>query len=161
MNTPDPYRVLGVDRDATPEEIRTAFRRAVRRAHPDTASGARNGAGAREVIAAYRLLIDPATRTHYDAVHGEPERRQVSVRRGGASAPTAAGRPTSRCRRCRGAGVVRSDVVCPACEGRAEITVLGGRRSEVRRCRRCAGVGRVARLTTCVSCRGSGLEPSS
>lgn len=36
MADTDPYVILGIDPDATPEQIRAAFRKAVVRAHPDT-----------------------------------------------------------------------------------------------------------------------------
>lgn len=58
MNTPpDPYRLLGVDHDATPAVIRAAWRRAVRRHHPDA-----EGNGDREAFLtvqdAYRRICD-------------------------------------------------------------------------------------------------------
>lgn len=48
--------VLGVGSDATPDEVRQAFREAARRAHPD--SGGDTGAF-RQVIEAYRRLKNP------------------------------------------------------------------------------------------------------
>jgi hypothetical protein len=51
----DPYAVLGIDRFATPAEIKAAYRRAIRSAHPDLAAGA-TGATAAQVNTAYETL---------------------------------------------------------------------------------------------------------
>lgn len=61
---PDFYEILGVSRDATPEEIRAAWRAATRVAHPD----AGGSAGLfRLVMEASETLLDPARRADYDA----------------------------------------------------------------------------------------------
>lgn len=54
-------RLLGVGPDAGPDDARRAFRARIRDHHPDL-DHARDGAAARELIAAYRLLtrLDPA-----------------------------------------------------------------------------------------------------
>lgn len=63
----DPYSVLGVPRQASPEEIKTAYRRLARRLHPDVN---RNDSTAeerfKEVSAAYDLLSDARKRARYD-----------------------------------------------------------------------------------------------
>jgi curved DNA-binding protein CbpA len=66
---PDPYLVLGVRRQASPDEIARAYRRAARLTHPD---GAGSGAGSerfRAVSDAYELLRDPGRRAGYDRRH--------------------------------------------------------------------------------------------
>jgi molecular chaperone DnaJ len=64
--TEDLYHVLGVERDATPEEIREAYRRKAKRYHPD-ASGNENSSGRfREVEEAYETLRDGHRRRAYD-----------------------------------------------------------------------------------------------
>lgn len=71
----DPYRVLGVPRQATRAQITSAFRRLARQLHPDTADGAgpdEDGRRFGEVLAAYRLLRDPARRADYDRRHPAP-----------------------------------------------------------------------------------------
>jgi DnaJ-class molecular chaperone len=65
--------VLGVDRGATAREISRAYRRQMRRHHPDSAGqpvgcDADRGALA-EVQAAYAVLRDGAARARYDAQH--------------------------------------------------------------------------------------------
>ncbi len=63
----DPYEVLGVERSASQDEIKAAFRKAAAKHHPD-----RNpddpGAGQRfkELNAAYQILSDPKKREMFD-----------------------------------------------------------------------------------------------
>jgi molecular chaperone DnaJ len=72
------YEVLGVSEGASPDEIRRAYRRLVRRCHPDVA-GERAAGAFREVHEAYDTLGDEARRREYD---GElARRRHVRVRR--------------------------------------------------------------------------------
>ena len=59
----DYYEILGVARTATPEEIRTAFRKKAREYHPDVAKDKVKGAEKfKEVNEAYEVLSDPAKR---------------------------------------------------------------------------------------------------
>jgi hypothetical protein len=52
----DPHAVLGLDADASPEQVTAAYRRAAKRWHPDRAAGARTEIRMAEVNAAYELL---------------------------------------------------------------------------------------------------------
>lgn len=65
--TPDPYQVLGVDRGASQEEIKKAYRRLARELHPDS-NGGNTEAEARfkEVAAAYEVIGDPERRDRFD-----------------------------------------------------------------------------------------------
>lgn len=61
----DPYKMLGVRRDASPDEIARAYRVLALRYHPD-----RNPEGAekfKQISTAYSLLSDPTKRGMYDA----------------------------------------------------------------------------------------------
>ncbi|SQD95394.1 hypothetical protein FMEAI12_3120017 [Parafrankia sp. Ea1.12] len=57
------YEVLGIVRTATDAEIRAAYRRAAKHAHPDAGGSPRSF---QRVHAAYRVLGDPARRRAYD-----------------------------------------------------------------------------------------------
>lgn len=64
----DLYIVLGVQREATPGDIKRAYRRLARRWHPDINPGDRDAAVRfRQVLEAYETLIDPDRRRRYDA----------------------------------------------------------------------------------------------
>lgn len=61
------YEILGVDRDASPETIKKAFRRLARATHPDANPGDQEAeARFREVAEAYEVLSDPDRRAQYD-----------------------------------------------------------------------------------------------
>ncbi len=63
----DPYEVLGVDRSATQDEIKGAFRRLAGQHHPDKNPGD-SGADDRfkELNASYQILSDPQKRAAFD-----------------------------------------------------------------------------------------------
>jgi len=63
----DPYEVLGVSREATPEELKSAFRKLAAKHHPDRNPGD-SGAQERfkEINAAYQVLSDPQKRAMFD-----------------------------------------------------------------------------------------------
>ena len=59
----DLYIVLGVQRGASPGEIKRAYRRLARRYHPDINPGDREAvARFRQILDAYETLIDPDRR---------------------------------------------------------------------------------------------------
>ena len=62
----DYYEVLGVDRDATAEEIKDAFRELALRYHPDRSTEPDAEERFKEIAAAYAVLSDPERRTTYD-----------------------------------------------------------------------------------------------
>jgi molecular chaperone DnaJ len=58
------YKLLNVDRDAEPSEIKRAYRKAVKRYHPDVT--ARGDEKFKQIQEAYETLSDPAKKLIYD-----------------------------------------------------------------------------------------------
>ena len=68
---PDYYKTLGVDRKATPEEIKKAYRKLARQYHPDRNAGDKQAeARFKEISQAHDVLGDPEKRKQYDAGSG-------------------------------------------------------------------------------------------
>ncbi len=64
----DYYRILGVDAQATEEEIKRAYRRLALQYHPDrNPDDPRAEERFKEISEAYAVLVDPAKRREYDA----------------------------------------------------------------------------------------------
>jgi len=60
------YRVLGVSKTATPEEIKSAYRRLAKIYHPDRGADPDTEKKFKEIQKAYAVLSDPAKRAQYD-----------------------------------------------------------------------------------------------
>ena len=72
----DYYRVLQVSQDATPEEIKQAYRRLARQYHPDVNPDVHAEERLKEINEAYEVLSDPEARRAYDR-----ERTRVRIKR--------------------------------------------------------------------------------
>jgi Ca-activated chloride channel family protein len=77
--TPSHYEILGVPTDATPEEIRHAYRAMSRQAHPDV--NPKRGANTQflSIQEAYETLFDPSRRQEYDERLAEGRSEPVSI----------------------------------------------------------------------------------
>lgn len=65
----DYYTTLGVSREATPDEIKKAFRKLARQYHPDTATDKKTAeAKFKEINEANEVLSDPEKRKKYDTL---------------------------------------------------------------------------------------------
>lgn len=69
----DYYAMLGVSRDASPDEIKRAYRKLARELHPDVNQDPGSQERFKEVTAAYEVLSDPEKRQMYD-LGGDPLR---------------------------------------------------------------------------------------
>jgi curved DNA-binding protein CbpA len=101
METKDPYKALGLSRDASQEDIRKAHRKLVRKYHPDAnPEDPRAEQRFKKVQQAYEVLSDEKKRREYDEglrtspgrSSGRPRSREsASSRRAGAGGRTAGG----------------------------------------------------------------------
>ena len=66
----DPYKILGIDRDATGKQVKAAYRKLAKKHHPDTNPGDTEAAARfRDITDACNILTDPARRKEWDQAH--------------------------------------------------------------------------------------------
>jgi len=161
----DYYEVLGVDRNATDEEIRRAFRKLAFKYHPDHNHADKTGEKFKEINEAYEVLSDPDKRAAYDRFgHGGAEglfgRGFEGFDFGGfgdifdaffGGAATAARQAPQRGAHLRYGMTITFEEAALGCE--KEITI-----SRTENCSMCQGVGSKpgSSPSRCPNCNGSG-----
>jgi curved DNA-binding protein len=73
MKYTDYYAALGVERGASADEIRKAYRRLAQKYHPDVSKETDAEAKFKDVAEAYQTLKDPEKRAAYDALGSRPQ----------------------------------------------------------------------------------------
>jgi len=66
MKYKDYYAILGVDRGASPDDIKKAYRKLARKYHPDVSKEPNAEEKFKEMAEAYETLKDPEKRAAYD-----------------------------------------------------------------------------------------------
>ena len=66
MEFKDYYKLLEVDRTATADDIKSAYRKMARKYHPDVSKEPQAEARFKEIGEAYEVLQDPEKRAAYD-----------------------------------------------------------------------------------------------
>jgi molecular chaperone DnaJ len=149
----DYYEILGVARQAAPDEIRTAYRRLAKQFHPDVNKDAGSEDKFKEVSEAYAILSDEQKRAAYDryghagvsGATGAPDFSGFGVEDIFESIFGGFGTRTSNRRSPRRGADLRHDLTISFEES------IAGADKEVQ----------ILRNEPCPTCRGSGAEPGT
>src|SRR5437867_9064424 len=140
----DLYDVLGVPRNATEEQIRSAYRKLARQYHPDVNKEPGAAEKFKQITEAYEILADADRRQRYDMFGSGQGLGDFGI---GDLFETFFG---SEFRRREPRGPMRGADLRMEIEVELIDAVKGGARTI-----------RVPRLETCERCEGSGAEPGS
>ena len=178
-NKRDYYEVLGIDKNATDDDIKRAFRRKAKECHPDLHPNDKEAeARFKELNEANEVLSDPDKRARYDQfgfedpMGGMGGNRRNAPRQGAdvrydlriSFEEAAKGCTKSleffrneNCTTCKGTGAKpgTKPETCSMCKGTGQIRQSGGWMPTVRTCPGCGGAGKVIK-DKCPGCGGSG-----
>jgi len=165
----DLYKILGVGRDATPEEIKKAFRKKAKQFHPDI--NPEHQETFKKITYAYDILIDPEKRKKYDKTLKDFEKKDFGKIIGDILAdflgfhtkPVTGENITAKISLTIEEGYFGSvktvrykrKVICGECSGRGITS-----RSRIKECKRCKGSGRIKKAfiqIPCFECFGRGV----
>src|ERR671922_1500985 len=89
MAKEDFYQILGVKRDAKPEEIKKAYRRLARKYHPDVNPGDKAAEDRfKQMSEAFDVLSDPKKRAVYDRFGQYSDNLADAAARGAGAGPS-------------------------------------------------------------------------
>jgi len=71
----NPYEILGVEADATQEEIKKAYKDKAKKCHPDIAKD--DGEAFKDIAWAYDILSDENKKTHFDQFGSDPNSEEA------------------------------------------------------------------------------------
>jgi len=186
----DPYKVLGVNKTSSPEEIKSSFRKLAIKTHPDKTGG--DDTEFKKINQAYELLSDPDKKREHDSGFsgfnnsgGFESLFNMFHNRHASSVPVDPFQVTIPlpaivngtkqritvsmphiCDCCSGRGTRDETfkVICGQCNGSGKISqVLGGVFSiNIGRCESCKGKGKIIpSAAKCSSCNGEGSKQKS
>src|SRR6516164_8245544 len=169
MAKQDFYEILGVSKSASPDELKSAYRKLAMKHHPDRNPGDKSAEQKfKEVNEAYDILKDDQKRAAYDRFGhaafeqggGGGRRGQAGPSRGGdlrynleiSLEESFRGKQTTvrvqtlvACDQCKGSGAEAGSkpIACPTCHGRGRVRAQQGFFTIERTCAACQGAGRV------------------